>query len=49
MHGYVAVYVIPEGFETEYPGVRYSDNIEADYAVITITEPFVQPFERIPN
>lgn len=23
--------------------------MEADYAVITIKEPFVQPFERIPN
>lgn len=49
MHGYVAAYVIPEGFETQYPGVQYSENAEADYAVITITEPFVQPFERIPN
>lgn len=49
MHGYVAAYVIPEGFETEYPGVQYSENREADYAVITITEPFVQAFERIPN
>lgn len=49
MHGYVAAYVIPEGFETECPGVQYSGNAEADYAVITITEPFIQPFERIPN
>ena len=48
MHGYVAAYVIPEGFETECPGVEYSENAEADYAVITITEPFIQPFERIP-
>lgn len=48
MRGYVAAYVIPEGFETEYPGVQYSENMEADYAVITITEPFVQAFERIP-
>lgn len=49
MHGYVAAYVIPEGFETECPGVQYLENAEADYAVITITEPFIQPFERIPN
>lgn len=49
MHGYVAAYVIPNGFETEYPGVQYSENTEADYAVITITEPFVQAFERIPT
>lgn len=49
MHGYVAAYVLPECFKTECPGVEYADNAEADYAVITITEPFVQPFKRIPN
>lgn len=49
MHGYVAAYVIPESFETEYPGVLYSENEEANYAVITITNPFAQAFERIPN
>lgn len=49
MHGYAAAYVIPEGFQTECPGVQYSENKEADYAVITITDPFVQAFERIPN
>lgn len=49
MHGYVAAYVLPESFETECPGVQYSENAAADYAMITITEPFVQPFERIPN
>lgn len=49
MHGYVAACIIPEGFETDYPGVQYLENVEADYAVITIREPFVQPFERIPN
>lgn len=49
MRGYAAAYVIPERFETECPGVQYSENIEADYAVMTITEPFVQAFERIPT
>ena len=49
MRGYAAAYVIPERFETECPGVQYSENIEADYAVITIKEPFVQAFERIPT
>lgn len=49
MHGYAAAYVLPEGFETQCPGVQYSENEEADYAVITITEPFIQPFERIPK
>lgn len=49
MHGYAAAYVIPDHFETDCPGVRYLENAEADYAVITITEPFAQGFERIPN
>lgn len=29
--------------------MEYAPNKEADYAVITITEPFVQTFERIPT
>lgn len=49
MHGYVAACVLPEGFETDGQGVQVCDNLEADYAVITIKEPFIQPFERIPN
>ena len=49
MHGYVAAYILPEGFETQCPGVQYMENAEADYAVITIREPFIRPFERIPN
>jgi len=49
MRGYVAAYVLPEGYETEYPGVEFVRNHQADYALITITDPFVQPFERIPN
>jgi transcriptional regulator with XRE-family HTH domain len=49
LHGYVAAYVIPEGFETNYTGVEFAQNLEAEYAVITVTEPFVQPFERIPT
>lgn len=49
MHGYVAACILPEGFDTECPGVEYADNAEADYAMITIKEPFMQPFERIPN
>lgn len=48
LHGYVAAYVLPEGFQTNCPGVEYVQNKEAEYAVVTVTEPFVQPFERIP-
>ena len=49
LHGYVAAYVIPKGFETNCPGVEYAVNNEAEYAVITITEPHVRSFERIPG
>lgn len=49
LHGYVAAYVLPEGFETNCPGVEYAQNKEAEYAVITVTEPMIRPFERIPN
>lgn len=49
LRGYVAAYIMPEGFETDCPGVEYADQEEADYAVITIYDPFAAPFERIPN
>ena len=49
LRGYVAAYVLPEGFHTELPGVEYETQEEANYAVITIREPFVAPFERIPG
>lgn len=49
LHGYVAACVIPDDFKTDDSGVMFMENKEADYAVITIKEPFVQPFERIPN
>ncbi len=49
LRGYVAAYILPEGFETSYPGVEFVDQEEADYAVITIYNPFVAAFERISN
>lgn len=49
LRGYVAAYTIPDGFSTDYPGVKYFENKEADYAVITIKNPFIQPFARIPK
>lgn len=49
LRGYVAAYILPEGFETNYPGVEYANQEEADYAVITINDPFAAAFERIPN
>lgn len=49
LRGYVAAYVLPQGFEPDCPGVEYADQEEADYAVITVYDPFAAPFERIPN
>lgn len=49
LRGYVAAYIIPEAFETDYPGVEFIKQLEADYAVITIQNPFENAFERIPN
>ena len=49
LRGYVAAYILPEGFETDCPGVEYACQEEADYAVITIYDPFAAAFERIPN
>ena len=49
LRGYVAAYILPEGFETSCPGVEYANQEDADYAVITIYDPFAAAFERIPN
>ena len=49
LHGYAAAYVLPDGFETNCSGVEYATNKEAEYAVITVTEPHVRSFERIPG
>lgn len=48
-HGYTSSVILPEGFETDHPGAEVHQQPEADYAVITIQEPFVQPFDRIPK
>ncbi len=49
LRGYVAAYILPEGFETCSQGVWFANQEEADYAVITIYDPFAAAFERIPN
>lgn len=49
LRGYVAAYVLPEGFEPRCPGVEIRTQDEADYAVITIREPFKAPFDLIPG
>ncbi|MBD5157682.1 MAG: helix-turn-helix transcriptional regulator [Butyrivibrio sp.] len=49
LQGYVAAYILPQDFEAAYPGVEIAEQKEADYAVISIREPFKNAFERIPN
>lgn len=49
MRGYAAAYILPEGFESDCPGVEFAEQLEAEYAVITIYDPFLAAFERIPN
>lgn len=49
MWGYAAAYILPEDFHTDCPGVEYADQIEAEYAVITIYDPFAAAFDRIPT
>lgn len=49
LRGYVAAYVLPDGFDADCPGVDYADQEEADYAVITVYDPFAAAFERIPK
>lgn len=49
LRGYVSAYILPDGFNTDCPGVEYANQADADYAVITIYDPFVAALERIPN
>lgn len=49
LRGYVAAYVLPEGFEPQCEGVEIAEQQQANYAVITVKEPFVSAFERITN
>lgn len=48
IYGYVAAYILPEGFETNCPGVEFADQKEADYGVVTIYDPFAA-VDRIRN
>ena len=49
LRGYMSAYVLPDDFHTDCPGVEYADQAEADYAVITVYDPFCAAFERIPS
>lgn len=49
MHGYVAAYIIPEEFTPSCGGAELVFQETDDYAVITITDPFKAPWEKIPG
>ena len=49
LRGYTAAAILPEDFEARYPGAEILQNPQADYAVLTVLEPFAQPFEKIPG
>ena len=48
LRGYVAAYVLPEGFEPKCKGVEIASQSTAEYACITIRDPFSRAFEYIP-
>lgn len=49
MHGYAAACVLPSNFKVECNNLEIITQKEQEYAVITIKEPFIDPFALIPN
>ena len=49
LRGYVAGWLLPEGFEPKCPGVETYRQAEAQYAKITVHDPFRAAFDRIPK
>lgn len=49
LRGYAAAYILPEGFEPCCQGVEIASQETADYAVMTVRDPFAAAFERIPH
>lgn len=49
LRGYASAYLLPNGFSTALPGVEYAEQEEADYALISIRDPFSSPFQKIPG
>lgn len=48
LHGYVSACVLPKDYSGSSCGVEIAEQCAADYAVITIRDPFKAAFERIP-
>ena len=49
LRGYAAGWILPDGFEPRCPGVETYRQGKAQYAKITIHEPFKAAFDRIPK
>jgi len=49
LRGYVAGWILPEGFKTDCPGVEIYSQSETRYARITVHDPFSAAFDRIPK
>ena len=49
LRGYVAGWILPEGFEPKFPGVEIYRQETTQYAKITVRDPFRAAFDRIPK
>ena len=49
LRGYVAGYILPEGFQPACDGVEIYSQPDETYAIVTITDPHVASFDRIPG
>lgn len=49
LRGYVSAYIIPEEFEPACQGTEIAYQKAGNYAKIAITDPFADPFKRIPG
>ena len=49
LRGYASAYILPEDCEPQSPGVEITGQETADYAVMTIRDPFAAAFDRIPH
>ena len=49
LHGYVSACVLPKDYSGSACGAEIAEQSEAEYAVITIRDPFKAAFERIPH
>lgn len=49
LRGYAAAYVLPESFDPDPEGLTLTSQEGADYAVMTLRDPFAAAFDRIPR